>query len=507
MNNSSYQQPQMEINLLEVIWDLLEQWKAVLAVAIMMALLISGMKYSRDLTRYNSAQRAKEEVEQLGKTPEERIADILKTLPEGEVATVEFIVNQNEWIEKEKEYMNNSILMNTNPTNQRTLILDYYISVSDVSDAKMTALVYGYAGYLKDESLLNNIGDIIAPDAEQKYIAELITVNGDSSGDGNVEGGASSLAVDSNADGAVFEVRVVLPKETDAVSVEKIISSSLSKYTSELNSKIGNHSISLIKSSEAYIFNANAVSNHNTVMQSVYNLQYNEKNMQPSLSDGQRSAIDSIKAIKREAKESAATEQEGKQSSYEIMQKPGVNKKYTLLGFMLGVIGYGFTYLLLLIIKGRINTVNDAVRYSQARLIGEIYQKQECKGLCKLLHSNLVCKYRYGKKADTDNQINNTIDALEAVCKQEGLQEVAIISTADDREGVITEIIDKAKEKNIETRLIKVLDTVNIKEISSLTHAVLFTDTETKISKLAELVTACKDYDVSVVGNVFARAI
>lgn len=507
MNNSSYQQPQMEINLLEVIWDLLEQWKAVLAVAIMMALLISGMKYSRDLTRYNSAQRAKEEVEQLGKTPEERIADILKSLPEREVATVEFMVNQNEWIEKEKEYMNNSILMNTNPTNQRTLILDYYISVSDVSDAKMTALVYGYAGYLKDESLLNNIGDIIAPDAEQKYIAELISSNVDMNGTGNVSGKDTTPMIDSDADGAIMEIRIVLPDNADVTSVETAMTSSLSKYTTELKNKIGNHSINLINSTEAHIFNASAVNNHNIIMTTIYNLQSNEKNMQAALTGSQRAAIDSIKAIKREAKESAATGQEGKQSSYEVMQKPGVNKKYTLLGFMLGVIGYGFTYLLLLIIKGRINTVNDAVRYSQARLIGEIYQKQECKGLCKLLHSNLVCKYRYGKKADTDNQINNTIDALEAVCKQEGLQEVAIISTADDREGVITEIIDKAKEKNIETRLIKVLDTVNIKEISSLTHAVLFTDTETKISKLAELVTACKDYDVSVVGNVFARAI
>lgn len=507
MDNTSYQQPEMEINLKELIWDLLEQWKAVLVVALLTAIIVAGARYYKDIKAYNTVMSTKEEASQLGKTAEERISDVLASLPEGEVATVEFMINQSEWMKTEKEYMNKSILMNTNPTNQRTLMLDYYISMSDASEAKMAALVYGYAGYLKDESLLNNMGEIIAPDAEQKYIAELISSNVDMNGTGNISGKDTAPMIDSDADGAIVEVRIVLPDNADATSVETAMTSSLSKYTTELKNKIGNHSINLINSTEAHIFNASAVNNHNIIMTTIYNLQSNEKNMQAALTGSQRAAIDSIKAIKREAKESAATGQEGKQSSYEVMQKPGVNKKYTLLGFMLGVIGYGFTYLLLLIIKGRINTVNDAVRYSQARLIGEIYQKQDYKGLCKLLHSNLVCKYRYGKKADTDNQINNTVDALEAVCKQEGLQEVAIISTAEDCEGLITEIIDKTKEKNIETRLIKVLDTVNIKELSSLTHAVLFTDTETKISKLAELVTACKDYDVSVVGNVFARAI
>lgn len=503
MDNTSYQQPEMEINLKELIWDLLEQWKAVLVVALLTAIIVAGARYYKDIKAYNTVMSTKEEASQLGKTAEERISDVLASLPEGEVATVEFMINQSEWMNTEKEYMNKSILMNTNPTNQRTMMLDYYISMSDASEAKMAALVYGYAGYLKDESLLSNVGEIIAPDAEQKYIAELISSNVDMNGTG-------APMIDSDADGAIVEVRIVLPDNADATSVETAMTSSLSKYTTELKNKIGNHSINLINSTEAHIFNASAVNNHNIIMTTIYNLQSNEKNMQAALTGSQRAAIDSIKAIKREAKESVATEQGGKQSkesSYEVMQKPGINKKYTLLGFMLGVIGYGFTYLLLLIIKGRINTVNDALRYSQTRLIGEIYQKQDCKGLCKLLHSNLVCKYRYGNKTDADNQINNTVDALEAVCKQEGLQEVAIISTAEDREGLITEIIDKTKEKNIETRLIKVLDTVNIKELSSLTHAVLFTDTETKISKLAELVTACKDYDVSVVGNVFARDI
>ena len=120
MNNNSYQQPEIEINLKEVIWDLLEQWKAIIIVAFLMALFLSGLKFQRDLNTYNTAQQERKRIAQSGKTAEERIDDVISSLPEDEVATVEFMVNQNEWIETEKEYLNKSILMNTNPVNQRT---------------------------------------------------------------------------------------------------------------------------------------------------------------------------------------------------------------------------------------------------------------------------------------------------------------------------------------------------------------------------------------------------
>ena len=130
MNNSTYQQPETLINIKEIIWDVLEQWKAALIAALLMALLACGAKYAKDMRSYNAREAAEASKAETNISTEERIAAILEGLPEDGRATVEFMIEQNEWIETEKDYINNSILMNTNPTAQRTLTLTYYVEAT-----------------------------------------------------------------------------------------------------------------------------------------------------------------------------------------------------------------------------------------------------------------------------------------------------------------------------------------------------------------------------------------
>ena len=302
MNKSYQRQTEKIISYKEVLWDLLTQWKAVLIVAVVTMILVSGAKYYKDMKAYKLAEAKYKDVTQVNEVPQERIAEILSSLPENEVSTVEFLVKQNEWIESEKEYLNNSILMNTNPANQRTLLLDYYISLSDSNESKMTALAYGYIGYLGNEDLIDSIGQVISPDADRKYIAELINTNNDSSKD---QSRTPNLTTGSDSDGALLEIRIVLPTEADAKAVEEVVSSELYDYTNDLNKEIGNHTIKLISSSEAYMFNKYAVDNRNNIMVTINNLQNNEKNMKVALSDGQREAFDSIIEIKKGSSDSA----------------------------------------------------------------------------------------------------------------------------------------------------------------------------------------------------------
>lgn len=502
MNNSLYKQQGMEINLREIIWDLLSQWKAVLIAALIMMLLVTGAKYHRDSNAYDAAMQDKEAA-QTESTPDERIADILEALPDDEVATVEYMIKQNEWIETEKEYMNNSILMNTNPANQRTLLLDYFISASDSAESKMTALMYGYAGYLSNEKLINSVGQIIAPGTDSKYIAELISANSDNSGK---QSGNYTLITDSASDGAVMEVRIVLPDEADAAAVESAVTTALTGYTSELGNKIGNHEISLISSSEAYLFNNVAVTNHNNIMSTVYNLQNNAKNMKMTLSDGQKAAIESITAIKKEA--AAAAQEVNDESEKEVVEaepsRPGISKKYAVLGFVLGALIYAFIYVLLIIITGRVNYASDAERYTQSRLLGEIYTRTENKTLRMLMHSNLVNKYRYRNKTDADLQMEKLSDTLEAVCRHEGIQDAVVINLAGERsKAMLNKIAEKVSAKGLNINPIEISEDVEEKSLLSLTHALIAMDSKTKISKVTKTASLCNDYDVNTLGSVF----
>lgn len=494
MDNNKYSKSEIVINFKEVIFDLISQWKALLIVAIFIAVLVTGAKYQIDINAYEAA-KIENESANTEASAEERISDILAALPEDEAALVEFLIKQNEWIEEEKEYVNNSILLNTNPALQRTLILDYYISMADPEDSIMTALVYGYAGYLTDEDLINSMRPVIAPDADSKYIAELITINGGNS--------AFNLTSNPSSDTEVLEVRVVLPDEADAEAVEKTMTSALSDHMKELRSKIGNHSIALLSSSEAYLHNSVAETNQNSSMYAVNNLMNNTKNIKNSLSDGQKAALDSITVIMKESSETAGAENPSSEAQAEP-SKPGISKKYALLGFVLGAMIYAFAYVLLLIIRGRVNYASAAEHYTQARLLGEIYQKTEYKGLGALFHSKLVDKYRHANKANSSEQINRLTESLEALCHHKGIQDAAILDlSGDDKRGVLAALAEKSAAKGLPLKILRLADEIDEKMLPTSSHALIVLDAGTKVSKVAKLAALCSEYDVATLGSVF----
>ena len=492
---------EIRINFKEVIWDLLSQWKAVLIVSLVVMVIVTGAKYHKDSNAYKAAMSAKDAA-QTEASADERISDILAALPEDEVETVEFLVNQNEWVETEKEYMNNSILMNTNPSNQRTLLLDYYIAMSDATESKMTALEYGYVGYLNNEKVINTVGQAISPNTDSKYIAELISVNSDNSG---VQSGNYNLMTDSGSDGAMLGIRVVLPSDADAEAVEKAMTSALSDYTPVLSNKIGDHSVILIGSSEAYLFNKIAVDNRNDIMSAINNQQTNSKNMRNALSDGQKAALDSITAIKKEATDADKTQQE---ESVTELAKPEFSKKYAVLGFVLGAMLYAFMYVILLIIRGCVKYASDAEHYTQSRLLGEVYKKEARKGIRALFHSNLVNKYRYKGKLDSNLQIDKVTDTLAAICKHEKTKEVILFNmTGKSSDGVLEQILERVSAKGLYFNTLKIVDDIDEQNMLDSSYAVFATGPKTEVSTATKAATLCNAYDVSPIGCLFIGTI
>ena len=507
MNTNKYEQPEMIINLKEVIWDLLEQWKAVLITALALMVILAGAKYYKDTNAYENALKRSSEIEQSGVSATERVDGILKSLPENERTMVEYMINQNKWLEEEKEYINRSILMNTNPTNQRTLMIDYYISMSDASESKMTALLYGYAGYLSNDNLIKNVGKVIDPNADSKYIAELISVNGDKQGNSSSNGNGNSLAIDSDADGVVMEIRVVLPESADAAAIEKVLTNALEVYSSELRSKIGGHSISLIKSTEAYVFNSAAVNNHNNIMNNIYSLHNAGKNLQSSLSNDQKAVLEAVTSINREAEAVANREKAPGTSGAKTetrQKKPGISKKYALLGFVVGAMAYAFVYLLMVIIRGRVNYASDASTYTQSRLLGEIYRTTEYRGLSKLLHSKLITKYRFGCKMDSEAQIEKISNSLVAACEHAKMQSATVMNmTGNENTDILNKMQKNAKSSGVTLNETAVDSDINERSLLAVDNVLLLLGKESKVSDVIKLTELCRDYEKDILGSIY----
>ena len=496
MNSNNIGQVETVINIKEIIWNLLEQWKAVLITALLVMVLIAGAKYAKDMKGYNTARAEKAAEKQSAGSAEEQIADILEGLPESERSTVITVVKQNEWIEAQKEYLNNSILLNTDPTSQRALVLDYYIRAAEDSDAVRDSLIFGYRSKLRDKEVAEALGKVIAPDSETKYIAELMwSSNSDSSGE------------DSSSD-AILEVTVVLPDGVDPQEVEKTMTSILKEQSPELSSGICPHSIELMSAGETYIYNNGASSSRTNILYSINSLQNNTKNMQTNLSDGQKAALEVITAIRTAEKNAPDTEagKDKEETAETEISKPGFSKKYALLGLVLGVMMYAFVYLLIVIRRGCLLCAGDASLYTSSRLLGELYEQTEATGIKKLLKSPIVEKYRYGSRLDTQKQTDKMRSSVEAVCRHEGIKELTVfnVSAGDKlKEAVISEL----KKLGIRVSELSAAEDINENDLCDIADAVILTGNTTRVSALCGLTGLLKDYDIKTLGSVYTAEI
>ena len=494
--NKSYQQLETEINIKEITWDLLEQWKAVLIVALATMLLVVGLKYAKDTRAYNSALDQEKSNNKLNLTNEERIEEALVDLTEDDRATVEYLIKQDEWIESEKDYINKSIRLKTNPTSQRTLEMTYHIKVNESEDAgaDAAALIFGYNTQVKRGSVINALGQIIDPNADNKYIAELVTFEDD---------GRDNHHASTESDEAVMSVRVVLPDETDSEKVKEVIDSAIKKCSEDLSTSICVHKIRQIQSSESYTFNRDAVDTRNNILYSINNLMNNKKNITSTLRDEANSALEKVEIIKKEATvEEDMTSQNSGETEDDALNKPGISKKYALLGFVLGAMAYSFAYLIWIILRGRINCASDVENYSQFRLIGEVYEKATLKGAEGLFNSKTVDKFRYKNKQNAERQINKAATSLETASKHDGADNITMLSLSGSSD--LCERLMKA----INTKGIKasVVDVTN-EEIEPLLlntkNVGIVVNKDDKVEDLANLANLIREYEVPCSGVVY----
>ena len=498
MDNYSNRQVEMQINLKEVLWDLLEQWKAVLVVALLTALLVAGAKYAKDMKAYDAAKAEKTNVVQSGLAVEERIAKLVDSLPEDERSTVEYLIKQDEWIESEKEYIANSIIMNLNPASQRTLSFGYNIAETDEDNNNLMALANSYANYVSEPEMLEKLAAIIDPDAQHKYISELISTNYGN----NTKSDSKNMITSEDDTSVAISISIALPEETDAKMIENVIADSFKKYSSELRDSMGDHSLSLFNVSESYIYNSDVINNRNNILSSIYNLTNNAKNLQTSLSDDQKAVLEKVKAIRKEETESADGAEINEES--ERMPKPGFSKKYALLGFVLGCMAYACIYLIWLIVRGRVNYASDIEPYTGSRLLGEINSKESVNGMQRLFNSPIVDKYRYSGMKDSEDQLAQAIDSIEAVCEHAKAKDVTFVTLAEKKDW-IQRLSNKVQSKGIKVDVVDENDLKTEKNLAKIKNGIIISSNETQISLLDRVVSLCRNYDVNILGNIYIR--
>lgn len=491
MNTQIYQKPTTEIDAKEVFWRLLTQWKAIILTAVVMACIVCGMKHFNDVRAYKLDLQAKEEAKVKSNiSTEERIEAIFNSYPAEDVSAARVVIKEKDWVNKQKEYLNNSVFMSTDPANQRKATLVFNLKTDDPE--LLVALKNSFDVFVSSDEFAEIIKPAIDQHAETQYIVELI----------NRE--KKYKTVNDSDDDGMFHISIVLTDDSDADGAVSLAIEAIKNYSKEISSDYP-HTIKLVESDVSSMCNYRDIDIQKNTLENYDDIERIMKEAESNLTEGQKQIVNAVMSIYSES-ETPVSEETITDESSEALVAPGWSKKHALLGFILGVVAYCCLYVVILIIKGCIISVDMAERYSNGRLLGEVYCTEKPKGLSKLFYSKLVDKYHYWGKDDKTVQIKKLSDSIITVCRRLDIKQLSVLATSPLNIGEIElmkEITDITAKKGITTTVADCSDDFDETQLIDVLDVVFAIGPQTKINALHAINAACNDLRINNLGCIF----
>ena len=449
----------LELNLADICWKLLMQWRPIIVFSILVALAVSGIKYYKDTATYKTAVQATTE-QKTEKTSysEKDIKKLQDKLSDTELNAVETAVFNQRKILTDQKYLNSSILMQIDSQNKHVVYIDYYISGAKPKFSELLCRSFSSRFYDRDilKKLSQTMNEDINPSDLQKVMGELIDVDytGTTQSVSTAAGEGYQVSTEVYP---VITVSVVLPADTDSAAVVKAVNVSMKSISKDLNKTVGKHQLNVLESYDKYTVDNDLKDTQNRVKDEILTSQSNNARAIESFTDDQKSLYNAeILNLKDEmgidatetknssdkgstsassesdttsAKESgsdtnsksdtASGDKSGSTSASDdsltslSAEKPSFSKKYCAVGFIGGLFIYIVCYILIIALRHRVNSGDDLADVTNLRKFGE-YHKYTYTGFARFIWSKRIYNYYYRRYLSLEETSKYAADGIKA---------------------------------------------------------------------------------------------
>ena len=338
--NNEYNQ---EIDLKDLMFAILRRWRTVLSVAVVLAVLLGGMKGFKALHTAKDTKAQQEKMEDY-----QRELDSYTTAKESGEREIE---NINDDIQAQQTYMDESVLMNMSPydvceaTADLFIKTDYQIMPGMVyQNADYTdSILQAYQSALTSAALQENAAKTAS--LEPQYLKELVSVSRGSVADGN--------ATNSTGYTRFTNLLTITVRYSDKEKAQEILNNILDNVTAmqeQIAGTIGPHSVSIVNQTVGSMVDVD--------------LAKQQKAARDQITDLQKSLSDKEAALK-ELKEPQASS-----LGMRAVIKTGV--KYAILGGILGVFAVAFCVSALFVMSDKVYAAKDIRRRYGLDLLGTV---------------------------------------------------------------------------------------------------------------------------------------
>lgn len=452
MNSQTYQQNTIQIDIAALLKKALIQWRAIIIFAVILGLLVSGLKYIKDLSSYKAALALSKD--------ETSSDDIIKKsgLTVDEQDAVQLAVSQKKQIESQSEYLSDSLYMNLDPMNLKQLSLLYFIKAKGGSDA--ADLLTVYKEELLSDSSVEKIRKASGIDTRLKYIRELIDVSDAKYSD------RGTFTKNSSTD--VMKVTFYLPDGIDGSAIKKTIDKIISSY--DISDNVASGSVSRISADINTVTDRDMQTTQTNYTTNLNNLKSTYNTSTDGFSDDQKTLFKKLlrennlydentstrlKESSEKQKEEKETSQNGDSSAdaestdntTPVPSYPAFSIKYFAIGFILAVMLYIFCMVVYEILRSRCSIVAGFLGNSRIGVFMDTTNKKSGFLFC----DKMLMKVLYREQADLVNGIDRVLTKAQMSSSNDRLSDAEIWTVGFDAESVplIESIKRAASEKSI----------------------------------------------------------
>ena len=505
MNYSEYQE--REIDLIDLMWRLLEQWRLIIVVALIGAILLPlliGFKSSLDSSNKMAIE---------SETSESEIDPEIQAQLDSEYNSLSTALSSYIGYKSLEYLYQNSVLSQVDFKDGISVSSEYEIRLGD-SNQRILPLYSTYMDIINNEAFTDALLEKYYADAIPGSLYDVCNVSG------------SMPTSTDDSDVAIITIQTTLPSNVSVEDWNDVLDSAISAYKKEVDKNLGKHNLTLISTNSREANDADLVRNQNQRTTEINTAQNTYKTAYNALTDDNKTIIDDLiskyeakkyynlysamadldKVWSKHTKEVIATSTEASAGGT-VSLLSAFSKKNIALGFMLAVVLYVCIYFAYVVLTKKVQNADELETMIGVNNFGGIYEYPYEGLLSQFAHDKKIYAKRH-KSVGADKiaedlsarlKFNDKTDVQLIVCGN-GNDKTNTILTAQksslEKQGNNVNIVqlDKSISEMYDSEFSK-MSTVFLQVISG----------ETTYDMLRELSAKLREYNVDIVGSEFIQ--
>lgn len=489
---------EVQIDLMTLLHYILRKWRSIIVVMLIVAVAANLYSVKKSMSEVASVSVAEEEVD-----IEKQIENAKEELTADELEQVEHVYSMYEHnsqlYQDNEEYLEKSMLMQLNPNEIPTVMLNYQFK-KDQADEELSNILMMYENALLDEDTCIAIIQVFGEEYANMSVRELISVT-------DTENGQNSdiIKLQDDKNSGILSIQIYAGSEEQCEQVAEIVKKRVLEYTEQLQQIFGNYTVNAI--SEQYYISSDSDLNmqKSDVVNAVNDAYTALKNISSGLSEKQMTYYN---LLVKESKDQTLVKEDTEETENITANVQYISMKFILIGLLAGMFLAVCWYAVIYIMTQTVKDVDEVKIITNLPVFGTVLGSNE-NGKRNIIDRWIDSWFVHDKKSENNELLLTRISHEVAMLAGQKDKKCLLIACSENDQNVKKQadsLVEKLRKlgMNVTSTDSLVSDNTEVlKQLESADSAVFVEQLmKSERNQIREAVELCRRCQVEVLGSV-----